>query len=100
MLVLSRKVNEVVRISDDIKITVVSVNQGRVRLGIEAPQEIPVHRQEIYDLIHRAADILAAGDDPPNEDQDIRDLSLEPEQGESERDRHSDIQSTDNSPTP
>ena len=48
MLVLSRKPNESIVINYDIVVTVLSVQGDRVRLGIEAPGEIPVHRQEVY----------------------------------------------------
>lgn len=52
MLVVSRKSNESVRINHDITVTVVEIRGDKVRLGIVAPKEIPVHRQEVYDLIH------------------------------------------------
>lgn len=51
MLILSRKINESVVINNNIVITVVDVGRGKVRIGIEAPSEIPVHRQEVYDII-------------------------------------------------
>lgn len=51
MLVLSRKTGEVITIGGDVKITVVSVDRGVVRLGIEAPRDVPVHRKEVYDRI-------------------------------------------------
>ena len=51
MLVLSRRVGEKIHISDDIVLTVVRVQGDKVRVGIEAPIEIPVHRQEIYERI-------------------------------------------------
>ena len=51
MLVLSRYQNQSINIGDDIIITVVDVRGDRVRLGIDAPQNIPVNRQEIYDRI-------------------------------------------------
>ena len=53
MLVLSRKKNEVILIGDNIKITVVDIRGDKVRLGIEAPTEIPVHRQEVYEALAR-----------------------------------------------
>jgi carbon storage regulator len=53
MLVLSRKKNETIAIGDDIKIVVVEVRGNKVRLGIEAPPDLPVHRQEVYDAIKR-----------------------------------------------
>lgn len=53
MLVLSRKVNERIVIRDDIVITIVDVRGDRVRIGIEAPKDVPVHRQEVFDAIRR-----------------------------------------------
>lgn len=53
MLVLSRKKNESIIINDDITIVVVEIRGDKVRLGIEAPKEVPVHRKEIYDSIRR-----------------------------------------------
>jgi len=55
MLVLSRKRDERIVIGDNIVITVVDVRGDKVRLGIEAPPEIPVHRQEVFDALKRAA---------------------------------------------
>ncbi len=52
MLVLSRKRNESIIISDNIRITVVDIRGDKVRLGIEAPKDVPVHRQEVYEMIH------------------------------------------------
>jgi carbon storage regulator len=52
MLVLSRKKNESIVINNDITVTVVEIRGDKVRLGIVAPKEVPVHRQEVYDLIH------------------------------------------------
>lgn len=51
MLLIVRKINESIMINDDIKITVVDTGNGRVRLGIEAPRSVPVHRLEVYDQI-------------------------------------------------
>ncbi|MFQ6036430.1 MAG: carbon storage regulator CsrA [Sedimentisphaerales bacterium] len=53
MLVLSRQRDESIMIGDDVKITIVDVRGDKVRLGIEAPKEIPVHRMEIYEAIQR-----------------------------------------------
>lgn len=60
MLVLSRKKNEAIVISDEIKIVVVDIRGDKVRLGIEAPKVIPVHRQEVYDAIQRSNQTLSA----------------------------------------
>ncbi len=53
MLVLSRKKNESIIINDDITIVVVEIRGDKVRLGIEAPKEVPVHRHEVYEAIRR-----------------------------------------------
>lgn len=52
MLVLSRKTNESVIINENIKVTVVEIRGDKVRLGIVAPREVPVHRQEVFEAIH------------------------------------------------
>lgn len=54
MLVLSRKKNEAIMIGDGIVITVVDIRGDKVRLGVEAPKDVPVHRQEVYEAIQRA----------------------------------------------
>jgi carbon storage regulator len=52
MLVLSRKKNESIVINNDVTVTVVEIRGDKVRLGIVAPKEVPVHRQEVFDAIH------------------------------------------------
>lgn len=47
MLVLTRKIGESIVIDDNIRITVLDVGHGRIRLGIEAPRDVPVHRAEV-----------------------------------------------------
>jgi len=56
MLVLSRKEGERLVINDDIIITVVRIQGDKVRLGVEAPRSIPVHRGEVYDKIRSLAE--------------------------------------------
>ena len=58
MLVLSRKKNESIMINDDIRVVVVDIKGDKVKLGIEAPKEIPVHRREVFEAIQR-------GEPPP-----------------------------------
>ena len=54
MLVLTRKRKEEIRINDDITIVVVEIRGDKVRLGIDAPKDVTIHRQEVYDAIQRA----------------------------------------------
>ena len=66
MLVLSRKLNEEILIGDDIVITVVDIRGDKIRLGIDAPLTVPVHRREVYEAIQaenreRAARQLKGG---------------------------------------
>lgn len=59
MLVLSRKSNESIVINNNITVTVVEIRGDKVRLGIVAPKEIPVHRQEVFELIRQGSDSIA-----------------------------------------
>lgn len=74
MLVLTRKLGENIRIGDSVKITVLEVRSGQVKLGIEAPPEIKVHREEIYARIQeenrraQRSKAEAAGQSPGGED--------------------------------
>jgi carbon storage regulator len=63
MLALSRKKNESIVINNDITIVVVEIRGDKVRLGIEAPKEVPVHRREVYDAIKRNAAVQNGGTD-------------------------------------
>ena len=53
MLVLSRQRDESIMIGDNVVVTIVDIRGDKVRLGIEAPTEIPVHRQEVYEAIQQ-----------------------------------------------
>lgn len=53
MLILTRRVNETIKIGADISITIVDVKGGKVRIGVVAPRDIVVHREEIYERIRR-----------------------------------------------
>jgi carbon storage regulator len=53
MLVLSRQRDESIIIGDNVVVTIVDIRGDKVRLGIQAPQEIPVHRREVYEAIQR-----------------------------------------------
>ena len=63
MLVLTRKSNQSIMIGDEIEVSVLSVMGEKVRIGIQAPQKVPVFRKEIYLEIHREATGVAA---PPD----------------------------------
>lgn len=65
MLVLSRQRDETIMIGDDIEITVVDIRGDKVRLGINAPGSVPVHRKEVYEAIRR--ENLAASGMKPDE---------------------------------
>jgi carbon storage regulator len=64
MLVLSRKKNESIVINNDITIVVVEIRGDKVRLGVEAPKEVPVHRREVYDAIHRGTNEASSPGSP------------------------------------
>jgi carbon storage regulator len=53
MLVLSRQRDESIMIGDQVVVTIVDIRGDKVRIGIQAPSEIPVHRQEVYEAIRR-----------------------------------------------
>ena len=69
MLVLSRHRDESIMIGDEIVVTIVDIRGDKVRLGIDAPQDIPVHRQEVYDAIQR--ENRKASQVQPSETRDI-----------------------------
>ncbi len=56
MLVLTRKPKQAIVIGDDIRIVVVSIDRDQVRLGIDAPRQVSVHRAEVYEEIHRVSE--------------------------------------------
>ena len=67
MLILTRKVGESVLIGDDISITVLSVRGNQVKLGVQAPKEVSVHREEIYQRILQSKDCLLYTSDAADE---------------------------------
>ncbi|MDA1016438.1 MAG: carbon storage regulator CsrA [Planctomycetota bacterium] len=61
MLVLTRKKNESIVIAGNIRVTVLSTGGGQIRLGIEAPPEIPIHREEVHEQLRRSEKIPSPG---------------------------------------
>ena len=53
MLILTRRMNETLMVGDDVSVTVLGINGNQVRIGVQAPRHIPVHRQEIYEKIKK-----------------------------------------------
>lgn len=69
MLVLTRKAGESIVIGNEVVITVLEVRGGQIRLGVDAPRSLAVHRAEIYQRVmeeNRAASMDASGDDVPD----------------------------------
>lgn len=60
MLVLSRRIGETLILGDNIKIVVLGVHGNQIRLGIDAPREVSVHREEVYTRIQKESDQQAA----------------------------------------
>ncbi|OCG02178.1 carbon storage regulator CsrA [Gilliamella sp. wkB112] len=56
MLILTRRVGETLIIGDDVVITILGVKGNQVRIGINAPKEVSIHREEIYNKIHQSQD--------------------------------------------
>lgn len=66
MLVLSRQRDESITIGDKVVITIVDIRGDKVRLGIEAPSEVPVHRKEVYEAIKKEGRGLSCRHEPRN----------------------------------
>lgn len=60
-MVLTRKKDEKIVIGDNITLMVIDIRGDKVRLGIDAPRDVPVHRQEVYDAIRREREVEGKG---------------------------------------
>jgi carbon storage regulator len=60
MLILTRRLNESVKIGDEVTVTVLGIRHGQVRIGVSAPRTIPVHREEVYERIRAASRAVQA----------------------------------------
>lgn len=67
MLILTRRVGETLMIGDDVTVTVLGVKGNQVRIGVNAPKDIPVHREEIYERIKREQENSGGTVEPGNE---------------------------------
>jgi len=79
MLVLSRRINESIAIGDSIVITVLAIDGDRIKLGVSAPRDIPILRQEVYEAIreqNKLEDLLAQNPDPQGFDK-LREMLAE-----------------------
>jgi carbon storage regulator len=83
MLVLSRQRDESIMIGDNIVVTIVDIRGDKVRLGINAPTDIPVHRQEIYEAIQR--ENLHASRVDPKDARNLGTPAARPKSAEPER---------------
>ena len=61
MLILTRRINETLNIGDDVQVTVLGIKGNQVRIGINAPRDVPVHREEIYQRIKREEKMKGGG---------------------------------------
>lgn len=63
MLILTRRIGETLMVGDDVTVTVLGVKGNQVRIGVNAPKDVAVHREEIYQRIQKEKDASVAGSD-------------------------------------
>lgn len=68
MLILTRRIGETLMIGDEITVTILGVKGNQVRVGVHAPKDVAVHREEIYDRIQKESTDTARNNQPPRED--------------------------------
>jgi carbon storage regulator len=76
MLILTRRVGETLKVGNDVDVTVLGVKGNQIRIGIKAPKNVAVHREEIFDRIQREAELAARADhshDTPAKDEEAAD---------------------------
>ncbi len=66
MLILTRRVGETLMVGDDVTVTVLGVKGNQVRIGVNAPKDVPVHREEIYQRIQREKEQEQQAQSPSN----------------------------------
>ena len=64
MLILTRRVGETLNIGDEVRVTVLGVKGNQVRIGVTAPKEVPVHREEIYERIKKEQEAAGQDEEP------------------------------------
>lgn len=74
MLILTRRVGETLMVGDEVTVTVLGVKGNQVRLGVNAPKEVAVHREEIYERIQREQDDPAAEEEESGSGDKFRDV--------------------------
>ena len=67
MLVLTRRIGETLNIGDEVQVTVLGIKGNQVRIGIDAPKNVPVHRQEVYERIKREEQEANTGGRSPHD---------------------------------